>query len=279
MKQTTIILAMFCMFTTGYAQQADTLAPILMTDSSETILKKDPFQQRPSFNETLTSLSMRRQLLKQMILPGVLTTYGYFALGNRPLNSLDNDIKEEIWIENPHQPRHFDDWLQYMPGFSVYVLNGFGIQGKNNLLDATRQYLISSLLMTVIVQSTKAVTRLSRPDGFGTNAFPSGHTSTAFVAAEFLNQEYGKKSPLYSITGYAMATIVGYMRLYNNRHWFKDVVAGAGIGIGVTKFVYWIYPAIKQKFFKDKPMNTLIMPFYQNGVGGVSVVYNFHKSR
>jgi membrane-associated phospholipid phosphatase len=275
MRKTIMVIMMCIAVFDCIAQQADTVAVALTSDNYAKILP-DTIWQR-SVNDTLSVTHLHRQHIKQIIIPFALTAYGYIGLGNSSINSLDRHIKEEVWTEDPHQPDHFDDWLQYMPGFSVYVLNGLGVQGKNNLLDATRQYLISSLLMTVIVQSTKSITKIRRPDGYGSNAFPSGHTSTVFVAAEFLNQEYGKKSPLYSVTGYAMATLVGYMRLYNNKHWFKDVVAGAGIGMGVTRFVYWIYPSIKERFFKDRVGHTLVMPYYQNGVGGVSVVYDFHK--
>lgn len=187
-----------------------------------------------------------------MILPAVLTSYGYIALGNEELKEVDLDVKKRIWDTHPHQPRHFDDWLEYMPGFSVYVLNGLGYEGKNNLLDATRQYLLSSLSMTLVVQTTKRITGLRRPDGFGNNAFPSGHTAVAFVAAEFLNQEYKERSFLIPAFGYAAAVTVGYMRLYNNRHWFKDIISGAGIGMGVTKLIYWYYPKIKEKFWPDR---------------------------
>lgn len=191
-------------------------------------------------------------LYKKMVLPAVLTSYGYLALGNEELKEWDHDVKDKVWNDHPHQPNHFDDWLQYMPGFSVYVLNSLGYKGKNNLLDATRQYLLSSLAMTIVVQTTKRITGLRRPDGFGNNTFPSGHTAVAFVAAEFLNQEYKDRSVIIPAIGYTAAVTVGYMRLYNNRHWFKDIISGAGIGMGITKLVYWYYPRIKQKFWPEK---------------------------
>jgi len=62
--------------------------------------------------------------------------------------------------------------------------------------------------------------------------------------------------------------------MYNNKHWFRDIVAGAGFGILSTKVAYWMYPAIKRTFFKDKPINNMIMPYYQSGVGGISLVHN-----
>lgn len=208
-----------------------------------------------SFSRTaLHSDEAKTSLSRQLIVPSLLTSYGFIALNYHKLRSLDNRIKEEVWVDHPHQPEHFDDALQYIPGLSVYILNGFGLKGKNTLLDANRQYLISSFAMMMVVQTTKRITRLRRPDGFGNNTFPSGHESTAFVAAEFLNQEYGSRSPLISAAGYLMASAVGYMRIYNNRHWFRDIVSGAGIGMGITKSIYRIYPRLKNKYWPDKKL-------------------------
>lgn len=229
-----------------------------------------------SISQSLDHIAAKRKFIHSMILPAALTTYGVAALENDKLKSIDNWVKRMVWDKNPHQPAHFDDALQYIPGFSVYVLNGLGVNGKNNLLDATRQYFISSFLMMIVVQSGKAITRLKRPNGFGTNTFPGGHTATAFVAAEFLHQEFKDKSPLISIAGYSMATIVGYMRIYNNRHWMKDDIAGAGIGLGITKFLYWIYPKIKTRYFKDRPMSNILLPYSQNGSIGLSFIHTFN---
>ncbi len=268
-KRIILFFSLTFAYNNSYSQHADSLVIGNNSISKKIII--------PALGETLIKMSEGRKQIKSLIMPFSLISYGFIALENDKLQSFDNWVRQEIWVENPHKPAHFDDALQYMPGLSVYVLNGLGIEGKNNLLDATRQYLISSFLMMVVVQSGKAITRLRRPDGFGTNAFPGGHTATAFVAAEFLHQEYKNKSPLISMMGYAMATVVGYMRIYNNRHWLKDDIAGAGIGIGITKLVYWAYPSIKRKFFRDKPMNTMVMPYYQKGGAGISMVYNFHK--
>ena len=94
-----------------------------------------------------------------------------------------------------------------------------------------------------------------RPDGSTYNSFPSGHTATAFVGAEFMHQELGWHSPWYSFAGYTMATATGILRIANNRHWLGDVIAGAGIGMLTTKLSYLVAEKIEKKF-SHKPKLT-----------------------
>jgi len=131
------------------------------------------------------------------------------------------------------------------------------------------------VISSATVLSLKNICKVERPDGSGNNSFPSGHTTTAFAAAEFLRMEYKDVSPWYGIAGYITATATGVLRLYNNKHWVNDIVAGAGFGILSTKLAYWIYPSIKRIFFKDRPVKTMLMPFYQSGNAGFSLVHNF----
>ncbi len=250
----TLLSCIACVNTT--AQTTDSLK--IMSSGKDTL--------RTKIDWNITSI--KHPFYWQMIIPALLTSYGFVALDNDHLLALDNDIKEEVWAEHAHKPVKIDDYLQYIPGISVYGLNAMGIKGKNNFRDRTMLYLLSSTMMAITVQSLKRIIRLPRPNGGGHNAFPSGHTSTAFVAAEFLYQEYKDRSPWYGIAGYAIATTVGYMRIYNNRHWFRDVVTGAGIGLGITKLVYQLYPKIKKLVFRNRSPHTLFIPRYQNNFGG-----------
>jgi hypothetical protein len=213
--------------------------------------------------------------VKSLILPGVMITYGFISIGNNNLKNVNHEFQEDIWIDKPHQSKHIDNYLMFAPALSVYGLNIAGIKGENNLRDGTMIYLLSSIIQNTTVFSIKKLSRQLRPDSSGYNSFPSGHTATAFASAEFLYREYKDISPWYGVAGYTMAAATGYLRMYNNKHWFSDVVAGAGIGILSTKVAYWIYPAIKRKLFKNKPVNTMILPYYQKGGGGIALVYTF----
>ena len=110
--------------------------------------------------------------------------------------------------------------------------------------------------MGVTVNVTKNLTKVERPDGSARNSFPSGHTATAFMGAELLRREYWNVSPWIGIAGYAVAAGTGFFRIYNNRHWLTDVLAGAGVGILSVQAAYWLYPAISKTFFHKQYLKT-----------------------
>ena len=132
------------------------------------------------------------------------------------------------------------------------------------------------LLMAGSVNIIKKTSKITRPDGSDTRSFPSGHTATAFMGAEFLYQEYKDVSHWYGITGYAVAAGTGLFRMSNEKHWLTDVATGAGIGILSTKTAYWIQPLIKKKIFKDKDnINGTVMPFYNGREYGLGLSMKF----
>jgi PAP2 superfamily len=212
---------------------------------------------------------------KKLFFPVSLITYGVIAQKSKSLRQLDVSTKNTINEIYPGFHNKIDNYLQFAPGVSVYALNAFGIKGKNNFRDRTIIFAMSNIISTVLVKPIKYATKVIRPDGSSDNSFPSGHTTTAFVNAEFLRQEYKDISPWYGIIGYAAATATGALRVYNDRHWVSDVVAGAGFGILSTKIAYWIYPSIKKKLFNNKKSSALVLPYYQNNNIGLVAVYHF----
>ena len=210
-----------------------------------------------------------------LLLSATLITYGVVALHNHPLQSIDQHIREKVWLNNPHSRLPLDDYLQYSPGAAVYLLNAFGVEGKNNFRDRTIIYLMANALMGVTVESLKHTISAERPDGSGNDGFPSGHVATAFVAAEFLRQEYKDVSVWYGVGGYAAAIATGFLRVYNDKHWFSELLPGAGIGMLSTKIAYWAYPYIQRRLFKNKQTKMVFVPFYQSGTAGISVNYFF----
>ena len=261
-----ICLALLIWASTARSQQRDNL-----------ILNRDTniFKPGISIRNALQKIRTKNEKIRSLKIPSILITYGFLALENDNLKAFNNSIKNEIREDHPFFRTKIDDYLQYAPALAAYGLDAMGIKGRNNFRDRTMIYLLSNIMLTTTVFSVKKLSQQLRPDGSNHFSFPSGHTAEAFASAEFLYQEYKDVSPWYGVTGYVIAAITGYLRMYNNKHWLGDVVAGAGIGILSTKVAYWISPVIKRKFFKNKSMNTLIMPWYQNGIGGISLLHTF----
>ena len=67
------------------------------------------------------------------------------------------------------------------------------------------------------------------------DAFPSGHTATAFAAATILSDIYQTAAVTYG--SYALATAVGISRITEDTHWASDVFVGALLGYYSAKLV------------------------------------------
>ncbi len=98
----------------------------------------------------------------------------------------------------------------------------------------TKKLAFSYATTMALTYSLKKLTKKKRPEGRELyDSFPSGHTSSAFSGASFIQRRYGNK---YGIPAYILATIVAVSRTEapDGYHDFWDVSAGALIGIGST---------------------------------------------
>jgi membrane-associated phospholipid phosphatase len=72
-------------------------------------------------------------------------------------------------------------------------------------------------------------------------SFPSGHVTTAFAAASAASQEitylWPHASRLWTPVLFTSASLVGVARIYEDKHWASDVVAGAAVGTLVSRAV------------------------------------------
>lgn len=168
-----------------------------------------------------------------------------------------------------------DDYSQYAPMAAVYGLNLCGVKGKHRIVDRSVILAMSYATMGMLVNSMKFAFREKRPDSGARNSFPSGHTATAFMGAEFLYKEYKDVSPWIGYAGYAVAAATGYLRIYNDRHYINDVVAGACIGVISTKLAYWLYPKIFTKSACRRAATVTGLPYYSSGEWGVNVCVVF----
>lgn len=197
-------------------------------------------------------------------------TYGFIALNNNTLRKFDAYVLEETNRRHPNFETSADDYLRFAPAVAVYALDLVGVKGKHNFVDKTALLFITASVTTGATHLLKSSSNRMRPNGMDDFSFPSGHTATAFASAEYLHQEYGDRSPWYSVGGYAVATATGVLRMYKNYHWFSDVVAGAGIGILSAKFAYVVYPSIRKWVSGKENANYVLMPVYQNRGAGIA---------
>ncbi|HEV3411947.1 MAG TPA: phosphatase PAP2 family protein [Puia sp.] len=256
MKPFTLLLALFVICGRANAQTADTVRASFW-DSTRLTPKL-----RPS----------------AFILPAAMIAYGAIAVRNGTLQHANGEVKEGIWVNIPHRPFHMDNYLMFAPTFSVYALNAAGIHGKDNFKDRTMILLIANVIANGTVFGVKNWSHELRPNGSDYLSFPSGHTAEAFAGAEFMRMEYKDVSPWYGVAGYAMATMTGLLRMYNDAHWASDVIAGAGVGIASTRLAYWLYPKVQHLFSHkggDPEHGTIIMPTYQGGSAGLVLVKRF----
>ena len=115
-------------------------------------------------------------------------------------------------------------------------------------------------LNTLVVATLKKTVDKERPNGNCCDAFPSGHTATAFVSTAFIHRRYGFRAAL---PAYVVATFVGYARVDADKHFTEDVVAGAAIGFLSS----WV--------LTSRYENTQIVPIMQKNLYGLQVSGRF----
>lgn len=111
-----------------------------------------------------------------------------------------------------------------------------------------------------VAYALKYTVHETRPNG-GEQSFPSGHTSSAFCGAAFLDMRYGHS---YGIPAYAAASLVGWSRIESDNHYPIDVLAGAAIGI-ISNLI----------FTRSKIQNLKVVPVAGNGTYGAVVLYQW----
>lgn len=175
----------------------------------------------------------------QLIVPSALITVGSIGVCNGWFHSVNDDIREGMngWRKNDYVK--IDDYLQYLPVVANIGLGLAGMKANHPFRERVAVTATAYLAMGIMVNATKRAVGERRPDSDARNSFPSGHTATAFMGAELVRKEYGNVA---GACAYALATGVAVMRLYNNRHWLNDILAGAGMGILSAKIGFWLLP-------------------------------------
>lgn len=182
----------------------------------------------------------------QLIVPASLVAIGALGVGEKaPLHGVNVAIREGLHDLSRGRKYHFDDYIQYAPVALYLTLDYMGLEAKHSFGERVAVAGVTYVAVSALSQSIKHIAREPRPDTGTRNSFPSGHTTTAFAGAELVRTEYGWG---VGMGAYAIAATVGFMRMYNDRHWFNDVVAGAGFGILSARIGYWMLPLNRHIF-------------------------------
>lgn len=138
----------------------------------------------------------------------------------------------------------------------VYVIGGLVVVAivEGNLGAGTaRTALIALAGANLVVEALKRLTFRARPDGEhrrSNASFPSGHSGSAFALAAVLARRWRRTA----VPWFALATLVAFSRMYLNRHWLSDVVAGAAIGLAAAWAVYrWVPPRARHERPEESP--------------------------
>lgn len=214
---------------------------------------------------------------KHIILPASLIAVGTFGVYNGGFKQLNRSIKNGMDKMRGSCYFHIDDYIQYLPVVSYLGLDFVGVKAKHTFKERLVVGATAYIAMASIVNITKYTLKEPRPDTGTKNSFPSGHTATVFTGAELIREEYGTG---VGIGAYSVAVGVAFLRLYNCRHWFNDVIAGVGIGILSARVGYWMLP-IYRKWFKwdNAQANSamIVVPTYHYGEHcfSINLAYTF----
>lgn len=95
------------------------------------------------------------------------------------------------------------------------------------------QLIKSEAVTLTATEVLKRTTHETRPNGRDDKSFPSGHAAVSFAAAQYMQMRGGWE---FGVPAYAAATVVAYSRVHAKEHYWKDVAAGAALGIAASYY-------------------------------------------
>lgn len=208
--------------------------------------------------------------VEQLVAPVALVGIGALGIGeNAPMRGINLAIKDGLYEASKGVKLRFDDYVQYVPVALYLTLDFMGVKAKHSFGERVAVGAVTYIAVTAFSQGVKYMVREPRPDTGSRNSFPSGHTMTAFAGAELVRTEYGWG---IGMGAYALAATVGFMRMYNGRHWFNDVIAGAGFGILSARIGYWMLPLNRHIFRIPRKGQALVAsPIYHSDTRAVGM--------
>ena len=167
------------------------------------------------------------------------------GLGVLAALSLDSRMKQRA-VEHGLMPELLADvgyeWggrvgtIVILPG--IYLTERLRDTPRRERLQRLEFAFTSLAVVATITQTLKYTVGRPRPNQQPTppfpygHSFPSGHASHAFGIAEVVRTIYGNGA---GAVFYGLAAITGISRIHDNKHYLSDVVAGAGLAVGLVR--------------------------------------------
>lgn len=252
------LLAFFigvCLFRAGAQTPTDSLSiPAFVTP-----VEKIPFAEY-TFKPT------------HLILPATLITAGVVG------HSMDGMKDFKLFTRRETDDKLYaDDVLEWALLGWVFAYD-LVAKEKNNWVDQLFLLGVAEGINALTIHTVKNRTQIARPNQME-KSFPSGHTANAFLGAHLVFKEFKDYSLPLALSAYPIAIFVAGARVYSNRHWVADVVAGAGVGILAVELSYLIYfpirNAIAQKVNRNAVKNLVVSPMVSPQGGGFYLSYRF----
>ncbi|WP_282043302.1 phosphatase PAP2 family protein [Winogradskyella flava] len=224
-----------------------------------------------SQNDSIRRSNESKFLKKKLIIPSILTGAAFLLTKSDFEISLQNKLQKRL---NNNFSTKIDGYTRYAPILQMYTADLLGAEAKNHWFDQSRNMALSLLITKYTTAVFKGIIVKERPNLQNNNAFPSGHTSAAFASATVLYEEFKDTSPLLAYSGYIFASSTAYLRMANNAHWFSDVLAGAALGIAITKLVYHFDYLFDWNPFKNNE-GLIVLPSFTNQTVGLTGILRF----
>lgn len=192
------------------------------------------------------TLSVRPFRATQLIAPAVLGAAGVAVhyLGHDaievPVRSYvqDNIRKGGAYIDA-------GTYLRWIPAPVHLGLGLAGVPSRHAFVDRVIEDAIAYGFCLGSGYLLKKAFHSERPGGGEFDSFPSGHALIAFTGAELIRMDYGWG---WGGGAYALAAAIGAERIWDDRHWLGDVLAGAGLGILSAHVGEWLLEPFKSLF-------------------------------
>lgn len=210
---------------------------------------------------------IKKNPYKALVVPAGLIGLGAILIKNPVYDRFD--FRTDLRSAFPNfRGSTIDDYLIYSPYVLLAGLNLVKINCQNDFINTGLIIIKAEIINVGVMFALKRLTAIQRPNGEPW-AWPSGHTSEAFLAATIVNREFRHKTPWIGVAAYGLAGTVGFFRMLNNKHWLSDVVAGAGLGILSANVTY-----LTHRWRWGRP-GTCFIPTMINGSPGVVFSHSF----